>query len=88
MAVDEFNFKPRDVDDPVDNAASVTPNDSTDLTAVTRAIYVGGFGDMAVIMKNGQTVTFTNLESGVVYPYRVSRILSTGTTATGIIALW
>jgi len=35
---------------PASSAAGVTPNDSTDLSDVTRWIYVGGVGNLAVIM--------------------------------------
>lgn len=66
----------------------VTPNDSTDLTHVTRGIYVGVTGDVKITNVNGQTVTYTNLAAGVHHPMCVSRVWSTGTTATGIIAVY
>ncbi|MDO6587342.1 hypothetical protein Q4543_17660 [Salipiger sp. 1_MG-2023] len=73
---------------PATHAASVTPSDSTDLSAVSRAIMVGVSGDVAVITQGGETVTLPSLQAGLPYAVRVSRILSTGTTATGIVALW
>lgn len=52
-----------------------------------RAIYVGGAGDLAVTMWDGGNVTFAGVTAGSWYPIRVSAVLQTGTTATGLIAL-
>lgn len=68
-------------------AAAVVPNDSTDLPDITRGIVIGGAGDLTVTMLGGDTVTFT-LVAGVTHPMRLSRIHSTGTTATNIVAVW
>jgi hypothetical protein len=87
MATDLSN-RSNNVVDPASNAAAVTPNDSTDLTYTSRALFVGGAGNVAVIMAGGQTVTFTGVTAGALLPVRVSRVLSTGTTATTITAVW
>lgn len=87
MATDLSN-KSNNVVDPGSNAAAVTPNDSTDLTYTTRALFVGGAGNIAVTMAGGQSVTFTGVTAGALLPIRVTRVLSTGTTATTITALW
>jgi hypothetical protein len=72
---------------PARNAAVVTPSDSNDLTFVTRGIYVGVAGNIAVIMSgNGGPVTIP-VQPGL-QPLAVSRIYSTGTTATGLVAVW
>lgn len=73
---------------PADSAAAVTPHDTNELTAVTRGIYVGGDGNLAVVTKGGQTVTFTGVVAGSVIPVRAKKVLATGTTATNIVALW
>lgn len=70
------------------NAALVTPNDSTDLTAMTRAVYVGTGGNLAVVMAGGQTVTLPSIPNGALLPICVSRIRATSTTASGIVAFW
>jgi hypothetical protein len=71
------------------NAVAVTPNDGADLASgYTKGIYVGGTGDVSVVMNNGGAVTFTGLAAGVVHKLSVKRVNSTGTTATGIIALY
>lgn len=72
---------------PAGYAAAVTPNDNTDLTYTARALYIGGAGNVAVITQDGQTVTFTAVPVGSFLPVKVSRVLSTGTTATNIVAL-
>lgn len=76
------------IDSPVESGFSVTPNDSTDLAHPTRGIYVGGTGNLSVILRGGDTVTFQNLVAGIIHPIQASRIRSTGTTATGIIAVY
>lgn len=51
-------------------------------------LYVGVTGDLAVEMANsGQQVTFTAASNGY-HPIQVNKVLSTGTAATNILALW
>lgn len=74
------------------NAASqgrvVTKSDSTVLP-VTRALYIGGAGDVAVVFEDGGTaVTIPGVIAGQVYPFRVTKVMSTNTTATSIVALY
>jgi hypothetical protein len=67
---------------------AVTKSDSTVLNG-TRALYIGGTGDVAVRMEGGQnSLTFSAVPSGTTLPIRVDQVLSTGTTATLILALW
>lgn len=68
-------------------AVAVTPNDDTDLANPSKALYVGGAGNVAATMQDGSTVTFTGLLVGTVYRLRIKRIKATGTTATNLIAL-
>lgn len=73
---------------PADNAVAITPNDGADLATTTRAFYIGGAGNVAVILaRDSASVTLTALAVGVVHPLRVKRVLATGTTATGIVGL-
>lgn len=58
-----------------------------DLPQGSRAIYVGGTGNLAVVMWDGATVTFNGMAAGYPLPIRARTILTSGTTATGIIAL-
>lgn len=73
---------------PCRHAAAVTPSDTTDLSDVTRFLYVGGAGAVVVIMQDGTTVTLAAVPAGTVLPIAVSRVKSTGTAATSIVAFW
>jgi hypothetical protein len=69
-----------------------TPDDNNDLVKHTRAIQVGGAGNVAVLMYDPATdrltsVTLVGLIAGQIITVRTKRILATGTTATNITAL-
>lgn len=69
------------------SAFAVTKSDSTIIPA-TRALYIGGAGDVAVTMAEDENnVTFVAVPAGSILPVQVIKILSTGTTATSIVAL-
>lgn len=86
--IDTFQKHSRSLTSPPEQAAAVVPADGTDLSCVTRAIYVGGGGSLRVRMLGGAEVTFAAVPAGALLPLRVRRVLATGTTATAIIALW
>ena len=71
---------------PAESATAVTPSDST-VISPTRALYVGATGDVKVDMADGTTVTYANLAAGIIHPLSVTRVYSTDTTATSIIAV-
>jgi len=73
---------------PAANGTTVTASDSTILPEPTRAIFVGGAGNVAVTMHGGGSLTFTGVPAGTVLPIKVTQVLSTGTTATSMLALW
>jgi hypothetical protein len=73
---------------PAVHAAAVTPSDSVDLNYTTRAIFVGGAGNVEVIMKGGETVVFSGVTAGTLLPIRVERVKAGSTSATLILALW
>ncbi|MGV2110162.1 spike base protein, RCAP_Rcc01079 family [Agrobacterium salinitolerans] len=73
---------------PARNAIAVTPSDSADLANVPRAVCVSADGNVVLVMSgNGQEVTVA-MVAGTLYPLAPTRIKSTGTTATGIVAVW
>lgn len=77
---------------PYGYAWAVTPSDSADLSSETRAIYVGGAGAVACQMYDAATnklasVTFAAVPVGTTLEIKTSRVLSTGTTATNLVAL-
>ena len=68
-------------------AADVTPSDATVIPA-TRALYIGTTGDLTVRMaRTGANQTFANVPVGV-FPVQADMVLSTGTTASDIVALY
>lgn len=70
------------------SALAVTLSDST-IIPVTRALYIGSGGTLVVTMaEDGNDVTFVNLPEGTVFPIQVSKVLSTGSTASNIVALY
>ena len=67
-------------------AEAVTPSDSVDLTR-NSTLYVGGAGNISIITAGGDTVTLTAIPAGSFVPVLCSRVRSTSTTATSIVAL-
>ena len=68
---------------------AVTPDDNADLTGgITRGILVGGAGTVAAVSQDGDDVALPALVAGIVHPFKVKRVKSTGTTATSIIAVY
>jgi hypothetical protein len=78
------------IGEPASSAVAVTPHDTDELTVVSRGLYVGGTGDVKVHMHGNPTtaVTFSAVPVGTILPIRVTRVLSTGTTATLILNLY
>lgn len=62
---------------------AVTPSDSTTLSF--RALWVGVAGNLAVQDSAGTSCTFANASGWM--PIEGSRVLSTGTTASSIVAI-
>lgn len=70
------------------NYAAVTPNNGVDLPFITRALHIGGAGTLAVVCPDtGATISFT-VVAGQILPIQTARVMSTGTTATLIVALF
>lgn len=67
---------------------AVTPSDSADLAEVPRGIYLGASGDVKMTDQAGNTLVFTAMSAGIEHAVQPTRIWSTGTTATGIRALY
>lgn len=70
-------------------ASAITPSNATVFVQPTRGLYIGGSGNVTVEMVDGGTsVLFVGLMSGIVYPFQVTRVYATGTTATNIVGLF
>lgn len=73
---------------PASSFSAVIPSDVADLPrGVTRAIFVGEAGVVAVRDSDGNTVEFLSGASQY-HPLRVARVMATATTAGSIIALY
>ena len=80
-------FLSADATAPADRLVSVTPNDSTDIGPF-RGLWVGGAGNVAIIAANDSSaVTITGVAAGTILPIAGTRVMSTNTTATNIVAL-
>ena len=75
------------VSQPAKFSTTVTPSDVTDLGAPTTCLYIGVSGDVSVQMVGGNTQIFANVPVGIL-PVQCTRVNSTGTSATDIVALW
>lgn len=71
---------------PSKDAIAVTKSDSTVLP-ITRALYIGVSGDVQVTTAKGTTALFKGVPVGIL-PVQVSKVQSTNTTATNILALY
>jgi hypothetical protein len=72
---------------PAYKVVAVTPSDATVL-APTRGLWVGGAGAVAVVMLDGTTAVFSGVAAGTQLDLCVSKVLSTGTVGTLILALY
>lgn len=74
------------VNDPVvgRNFFEITPNDSTDIPTRPDGIFIGGAGTIEMQGTDDNAATFT-VAAGTILPISPTRILDTGTTATGIV---
>jgi hypothetical protein len=71
---------------PARGAFSIVP--SNDLLQIqTRAIYVGGDGNLTVVTDFGNQVTFVGLVAGTILPVACKKVLSSS-TATNLVGLF
>jgi len=84
---DQIYYRSANLESPMWSAAAVTPNDGADLPKVFARITAVGAGSVAVVCSGGGSVTL-GIAAGGILPVFVDRVLATGTTATGIVALY
>jgi hypothetical protein len=88
MAIDAKPYRTTIGDDaPAEHAFAITPDDNNDLDnltggGVTRGLWVGSAGNVAVVTQSGASVTFKGIAAGTLLPVKVKRVLSTGTNTT------
>lgn len=65
-------------------AVAVTPSDVTEYDPPLRGLFVNGFGAVALVFYDGTTFT-GSVNSNTFHPIAgIKKVMSTGTTATGI----
>lgn len=84
---DEFQTYQTGLTSPAEAGAPITPSDATALPYATRAIYVGGAGNLRLTLVGGDTITLQAVAAGMIYPLRASHVRATGTTATALVGL-
>lgn len=79
----------KDASSPAIKAAAVTPSDVIVLDPYTKALYIGGSGNISVVLADDSVaVTFAGLSAGQILPVCVNKVMQTGTTASNIVALY
>lgn len=80
---DHFKSMARSITAPALGALVITPSDSTNLSSPIRAITLNVGGTLAWLNEEGAAQATAMLPAGT-YPLIATRILATGTTATGL----
>ena len=74
---------------PAKDYIAITPSDTVNFVeGECRGIYVGVGGNIVAVSAIGNTVTFTGVLAGQIYPIKAIRVNSTSTTATNMVALY
>ena len=84
---DRFTNLNPGLDSPASHGFAITPHDSNELAEVTRAVYVGTAGALAVTLLSGAETILSGVPAGTLLPIRARRVLSTGTTAGALVGL-
>jgi hypothetical protein len=86
--IDTFRKHGRSLTSPPEEAAAITPDDAAELGHATRAIWVGGGGDLRLRLLGGAVVTLAAVPAGSLLPLRARQVLADGTTATALVGFW
>lgn len=71
---------------PAHGVVAITPDNNADIGgAYVRAIMVGAAGNVNARFADGSEGVIPALEPGTLYPFNITRVFSTNTTATGIV---
>lgn len=84
--MDPFEHHTPGLESPATRLSEITPNDSVPLAFATRALAADTSGYVQVVTVAGDTGRIF-LTTGVPFPIRVSHVMATGTTASGLVGL-
>lgn len=78
--------RPKQQNDPAVGAVAISyGGGDQSVTVNARGIHIDTAGALKVDLVDGSTVTFATMNAGSFYPYRVTKIYQTGSTAAGFI---
>lgn len=66
---------------------AITPSNTNTLPLVTKAIYVGTGGTIAIMAQNDSTAVTLTVPDGAMLPIRAKAVMATGTSASNIVGL-
>lgn len=73
---------------PATDSVAITKSDVTDLSGLKiKGIWVGVAGDVAIIGLRGTVSVVFTAPAGSIIPIMPSKVMSTGTTASGLVGL-
>jgi len=70
---------------PAVKAGAITPGTIYGASVISRAIYVGGSGNVNLKLLDGSNVTFVSVDSGTLLPVASILVNTSGTTATNMV---
>ena len=86
-AIDKQAQRGDTTDFPAKSLRAVTPNDTNELEYVAKALFIGTGGTLSLIAQEDTAAVSLTVVAGQIVPVRAKIVRSTGTTATGIVAL-
>lgn len=68
---------------------AITPSDTTVFTTATRYLWIGGAGNIEVLLTGDSTaVLIQNIAAGTLLEFSATMVKATGTTASAIVGLY
>ena len=58
------------------------------LPKTSRAFWIGGTGDLALVMDDGSEITLVGIPAGALLALQAGTVKNTGTSATNVVALF
>ena len=85
---DLYKSDARSLTAPPGHGAAIVPDDAAGLGHVTRAIYVGGGGHLALRLLGGEAITLVNVPAGTLIPLARPRFSRPGPPPPPLVGLW